>query len=189
MGPVATEPPLRDELLAAVPKLRAFAFSLTGNWDRSDDLVQETILRAWTNIEHFQRGSNLDAWLFTILRNALYSDHRKRKREVSDDGSYAAQLTTHPEQQAHLDHQDCLRALRKLSLPYQEVLLLVAAEGMSYEQAAEVCGVAVGTIKSRVNRAREKLSQLLSAEAGDFGPDRLYQAAVQVPGTLGVPSQ
>jgi RNA polymerase sigma-70 factor (ECF subfamily) len=76
--------------------------------------------------------------------------------------------------------------LQKLSLPNQEALLLVGAEGLSYEQAAEVCGVSVGTIKSRVNRARERLSQLLSAEAGDLGLDQVFQAASQSPDIFGV---
>jgi RNA polymerase sigma-70 factor (ECF subfamily) len=123
--------------------------------------------------------SNLNAWLFTILRNVLYSEHRKRKREISDDGSYASQLITHANQQAYVDYKDLLLALQKLPLQQREALLLVGAEGMSYEQAADVCGVAAGTIKSRVNRARERLSQLYSVEAGDLGPDQVLRAAAQ----------
>ena len=86
---------LRDDILASVPSLRAFAISLSGNGDRADDLVQETLLRALANIDSFQVGSNLPAWLFTILRNLFRSDYRKRRREVEDaDGSYAKTLKT-----------------------------------------------------------------------------------------------
>jgi RNA polymerase sigma factor (sigma-70 family) len=98
---------LRDQILAALPSLRAFATSLTGNRDRADDLVQDAILRAWANIDRFERGTNLNAWLFTILRNQFHSEYRKRKREVEDaDGSYAARLKTHPDQQSRLAFED-----------------------------------------------------------------------------------
>ena len=120
---------LRDDILASVPSLRAFAISLSGNGDRADDLVQETLLRAIANIDSFQPGSNLPAWLFTILRNLFRSDYRKRRREVED--------------------------------------------------AAAICGCAVGTIKSRVNRARSKLSALLYVDgADDFGPDNTVRAVI-----------
>src|SRR3982750_3651856 len=93
---------LRDDILATVPSLRAFAISLSGNADRADDLVQETMLRAIANIDSFQPGSNLPAWLFTILRNLFRSDYRKRRREVEDaDGTYAQSLKSHPEQSSH----------------------------------------------------------------------------------------
>jgi RNA polymerase sigma-70 factor (ECF subfamily) len=95
------EPALRDGLLAAVPSLRAFAISLCGHVDRADDLVQDTLLRALSNIDRFERGTNLNAWLFTILRNLFHSEYRKRRREVEDpDGSYAARLRVQPEQGA-----------------------------------------------------------------------------------------
>jgi RNA polymerase sigma-70 factor (ECF subfamily) len=171
---------VRDELLAAIPDLRAFAYSLTMNRDRADDLVQETILRAWASIERFERGSNTKAWLFTILRNVLYSEHRKRKREVADDGSYAARLTAQPDQQARLDFEDFQRALQKLPLPQREALLLIGAEDLSYEEAADICGVALGTLKSRVSRARERLALLLELTGTeDIGPDQVTRAAMQ----------
>src|ERR687897_2820925 len=98
------EPALRDALLAAVPSLRAFAISLCGQVDRADDLVQDTLLRALSHIDRFERGTNLNAWLFTILRNLFHSEYRKRKREVEDvDGTYAAKLKTALNQHAHLD--------------------------------------------------------------------------------------
>jgi RNA polymerase sigma-70 factor (ECF subfamily) len=162
---------LRDDILASVPSLRAFAISLSGNGDRADDLVQETLLRAIANIDSFQPGSNLPAWLFTILRNLFRSDYRKRRREVEDaEGNYAKTLKTQPSQGAHLD---------KLPQDQREALILVGASGFSYEDAAAICGCAVGTIKSRVNRARSKLSALLYVDgAEDFGPDDTVRAVI-----------
>jgi RNA polymerase sigma-70 factor (ECF subfamily) len=174
------EDTLRDQMLAAIPHLRAFAVSLTNNPDRADDLVQDTILRAWANGDRFERGTNLNAWLFTILRNLFHSEYRKRKREVEDgDGAFAARLKTHPNQQAHLDYEDFRIALAKLPLDQREALLLVGAQGMSYEEAAEVCNVAIGTVKSRVNRARAKLVVLLDLrDENDIGPDNVIKAAL-----------
>jgi RNA polymerase sigma-70 factor (ECF subfamily) len=175
------EPALRDALLAAVPSLRAFAISLCGQIDRADDLVQDTLLRALTNIDRFERGTNLNAWLFTILRNLFHSEYRKRRREVEDaDGSYASRLKAQPEQGSRLDFEDFRTALEKLPNDQREALLLVGASGFSYEEAAMICGCAVGTIKSRVNRARSRLAGLLAVDgAEDLGPDRMTRAALQ----------
>ena len=174
------EPELRDALLAAVPSLRAFAISLSGQVDRADDLVQDTLLRALANIDRFERGTNLNAWLFTILRNLFHSEYRKRRREVEDpDGSYAARLTVHPEQGSRLDFEDFRAALGNLPADQREALLLIGASGFSYEEAAQICECAVGTIKSRVNRARSSLAKLLSIDGiDDFGPDRTTQAVL-----------
>ena len=173
------EPALRDALLAATPNLRAFAISLSNDRSRADDLVQDTLVRAWANIDRFERGTNLNAWLFTILRNLFHSEYRKRKREVEDaDGSYAARLATAPEQNARLDFEDLRLALAKLSSDQREAVLLVGAEGFSYEEAAQICGTAVGTIKSRVNRARTRLAELMAIDVHELGPDRLTRAAL-----------
>jgi RNA polymerase sigma-70 factor (ECF subfamily) len=154
---------LRNDILAAVPSLRAFAISLSGNADRADDLVQETLLRALANIDSFQPGSNLPAWLFTILRNLFRSDYRKRRREVEDaEGNYAKTLKTQPSQNAHLEFEEFRTALDKLPQDQREALILVGASGFSYEDAASICGCAVGTIKSRVARGRVALEQLMS---------------------------
>ena len=171
---------LRNDILAAVPSLRAFAISLSGNADRADDLVQETLLRALANIDSFQPGSNLPAWLFTILRNLFRSDYRKRRREVEDaEGNYAKTLKTQPSQNAHLEFEEFRTALDKLPQDQREALILVGASGFSYEDAASICGCAVGTIKSRVNRARSKLAALLYVEgAEDFGPDETIRAVI-----------
>jgi RNA polymerase sigma-70 factor, ECF subfamily len=164
---------LRDDILASVPSLRAFAISLSGNGDRADDLVQETLLRALANINSFEPGSNMPAWLFTILRNLFRSEYRKRRREVEDaDGTYAQSLKSQPEQSGHVEFQEFRAALGKLPPDQREALILVGASGFSYEEAADICGCAVGTIKSRVNRARARLADMLSIESmEDFGPD------------------
>jgi len=164
---MTASPEVREAMLAALPSLRAFAMSLTHNVTSADDLVQDAILRAWKNLDRFEAGTNLQAWLFTILRNGFYSQLRKKRREVEDpDGSYAARLWAPPEQPAKCDVQDMLRALARLSPEHREALLLIVAEGLSYEDAARVCGVPVGTMKSRVNRARARLAQLLAVEPG-----------------------
>jgi RNA polymerase sigma-70 factor (ECF subfamily) len=170
---MSIDPTLRDTMLAAVPSLRAFGISLCGNVDRADDLVQETLLRALANIDSFQPGTNMSAWLFTILRNLFRSEYRKRRREVEDaDGSYAETLKSQPEQHSRIEFEEFRTALDKLPDDQREALILVGASGFSYEEAAEICGCAVGTIKSRVNRARTRLSNILSIDtADDFGPD------------------
>ena len=159
---------LRDDLLASIPNLRAFAVSLTGNSERADDLVQETLVKAWAKFHTFQEGTNLRAWLFTILRNEFYSQLRKRGREVEDaEGTYAARLATQPSQSAHMDLSDFRRALVQLPPDQREALVLVGASGFSYEEAADICGCAVGTIKSRVSRARNRLGELLGLDPGE----------------------
>src|SRR5437773_3573772 len=144
------DPSVREAVLAAVPSLRAFAISLCGNVDRADDLVQETLLRALANIDSFQPGTNMSAWLFTILRNLFRSEYRKRRREVEDaDGRYAESLKSQPEQTSRVEFQEFRAALNRIPDDQREALILVGASGFSYEEAAQICGCAVGTIKSR----------------------------------------
>src|SRR3712207_6701563 len=148
-------PDLRDSILQAVPHLRAFAMSLAGNADQADVLVQEAIVRGLGHIDQFQPGTSMQAWLFTILRNQFHTAYRRRRREVEDpDGAMAERLAVMPDQGARLDFRDMQTALAKLHVKQREALLLVAAEGVSYEEAARICRTNVGTIKSRVNRAR-----------------------------------
>jgi RNA polymerase sigma-70 factor, ECF subfamily len=150
--------------------LRAFGVSLCGDKERADDLVQETLFKAWNHLDSFKEGTNLKAWLFTILRNTYFSERRKRKREVEDaDGTYAARLATHPEQHGHMDMQDFRAVLVRLPDDQREALILVGAAGFSYEETAEICGCAVGTIKSRVNRARNRLADMLGLTEGEAG--------------------
>jgi RNA polymerase sigma-70 factor, ECF subfamily len=177
---MSLNPSVRDAMLSAVPSLRAFAISLCGNVDRADDLVQETLLRAWANIHSFEPGTNMSAWLFTILRNLFRSEYRKRRREVPDgEGTYAETMKTQPEQSSRVEFEEFRVALNKLPTDQREALVLVGASGFSYEEAAEICGCAVGTIKSRVNRARTRLAELMAIEsADDFGPDRELRAVL-----------
>jgi len=170
-----------DDLLSTIPSLRAFAISLSGKRDRADDLVQETLTKAWKHQDSFTPGTNLKAWLYAILRNEFYSQMRKKGREVEDvDGNFSSQLAVHAEQPGFLDLADMRIALTKLPADQREALLLVGASGLSYEETAEICGVAVGTIKSRVNRARRKLSELLNVEGeSEFGPDAEVEAIVR----------
>jgi RNA polymerase sigma-70 factor (ECF subfamily) len=155
----------KTELIAHIPRLRAFALSFCGNPDQADDLVQETLVKAWTHRDSFTEGTNLLAWLFTILRNAYFSQYRKRKREVPDiDGMYSSRLAVGPGQTSHIEMLELRVALARLPDNQREALLLAAAAGHSYEEVAQICGCAVGTIKSRVNRARRTLAEMLGIE-------------------------
>ncbi|MFS8036362.1 sigma-70 family RNA polymerase sigma factor [Xanthobacter sp. AM11] len=155
---------LRTQVLEFLPALRAFARSLTRNRTEADDLVQETLLKALSNMEKFDLGTNLRAWLFTILRNTYYTEIRRRRRE-NDGMSALAQQDTNigPSQEWSATLSSLKDALAKLPDDQREALVLVGAAGLSYEEAAEVCGCALGTIKSRVNRARAKLLVLMGA--------------------------
>jgi RNA polymerase sigma-70 factor (ECF subfamily) len=167
---MAATDPFLDQVTALLPALRAFGRSLCGDPARADDLVQDTVLKAWTNREQFQSGSNLKAWLFTILRNCYYSELRHRKFEVEDpEGVCAAQLSVAPVHDAKLHLRDLNKALQELPSDQREALVLVCATGLSYEEAADVCQVAVGTIKSRIARARDRLVELLGDDAAYVG--------------------
>ena len=176
----------KEALTASIPALRAFAVSLCGDPVRADDLIQETLMKAWGHRTSFQDGSNLRAWLFTILRNSYFSDCRKHRREVEDwDGSRTAGLAVHPEQQGHVDLVDLKAALAELPDDQREALILIGAAGLSYDEAAQISGCAIGTIKSRVNRARRKLGAMLGvAGAEEFGPDALSEAIVERTGRV-----
>lgn len=165
---------IENEILDIVPNLRAFARSLTHRHDVADDLVQETLLKSLKNIDKFEQGTNLRAWLFTILRNTFYSNLRKKSREVEDaDGNIAAQLVSGEEQTGRLEMRDFYHAFVQLPPAQREALILVGASGFSYDEAASICECAVGTIKSRVNRARQTLTEML-----DPGEDEVSSNAV-----------
>ncbi len=160
----------REDLLDALPALRAFAMSLTANMTRADDLVQETLLRAWQHQHRFTPGTNLNAWLFTILRNQFYSHARKRRREVEDaDGQAAAQLVAVPDQEDSAALSEVWVQLGKLPARQREALLLIATQGLTYEAAAALLGCQTGTVKSRVSRARATLVQTLGFDASWLG--------------------
>ena len=170
----------KTDLLAATRSLRAFAISLVGRADRADDLVQETLVKAWQHRMSFQMGTNMGAWLFTILRNEFYTQIRKRAREVEDaDGVIASKVAVQPSQHGHMDLNDVQSALMKLPVDQREAVLLVSASDLSYDEAAAVCGVATGTIKSRVNRGRAKLAEILGLNTTtESGPDAGFKAAL-----------
>lgn len=179
----------RDRLASAIPKLRAFAISLARDASKADDLVQDTILKAWSNIEKFDPATNLDAWLFTILRNTFYSSLRKTRREVQDsDGVHAATLSVKPAHDGHLAMQEFQRAFDQLSPEHREVLILVGASGFSCEEASAMMGVAIGTVKSRASRARKRLAELLHLKDGEdmfSGTDGATQAVVMRTAAVG----
>jgi RNA polymerase sigma-70 factor, ECF subfamily len=169
---------IKQDMVAAIPRLRAFAVSLCGNPDRADDLVQETLAKALLNIKSFTIGTNLLAWLFTILRNAYYSEFRKRRREVADiDGSLSGMLVSKANQDDHMEYLDFREALQKLPPDQREALILIGASGLSYEEAAEICKCAVGTMKSRVSRARSRLVELLQYDPGESQFDSSFPAS------------
>ena len=160
----------RDALVGHLPSLRAFAMSLTRNRASADDLVQDTIVKAWTNIEKFAVGTNLQAWLFTILRNTYYSSLRKGRRELADpDGIHAQRLFVKPDHDGRLAFAE-----------HREVLTLVGASGFSCEEAAVTMSVAVGTVKSRASRARKRLSELMGLAEGEDVLSGVGQAELAV---------
>lgn len=176
----------RDGLVAALPSLRAFAISLTRNVASADDLVQDTIVKAWTNIDKFQPGTNFQAWLFTILRNTFYSDRRKTRREVADpDGVHAGGLFVRPDHDGRLAYTEFETAFDKLSPEHREVLILVGASGFSIEEAAEMMGVAPGTVKSRASRARRRLANLMGLREGEDVLDAVDGQTMAVMGRSG----
>ncbi|MCW3835846.1 sigma-70 family RNA polymerase sigma factor [Sphingomonas canadensis] len=153
----------KDQLALVIPHLRAFGRSLSGSRDLADDLVQETLLKAWAARQRFQAGTNMRAWTFIILRNLYLSQMRRSRFRGEWDDLVADRLLAAPaSQDRHVELSDLQRALMHLPEPQREALILVGAGGFAYEEAAEICQVAVGTIKSRVARGRVALEGLLS---------------------------
>jgi len=159
------------EMVQLVPQLHTFARSLCRDGVHADDLVQEALLRAIDNIERFKPGTNLKAWLFTIVRNEHYSQLRRRKFEAHDISSdVLPEPSVPPDHDGELELRDLNRALAMLSAGQRAALILVSASGFSYEEAAAICGCAVGTIKSRVARARTSLLAMLEGRVHGFNP-------------------
>ena len=155
----------RRDLLAVTPHLRAFARGLTGRPDYADDLVQEAMIKAWSARDRFQPGTNMRAWTFTILRNHYISELRRNRRQVDYDEDAAERLLiVNPDQEDHVHLSDLDAALQQLSPERREAVVLVGAGGFTYEEAADICGCAVGTMKSRVSRARNDLAVILEGE-------------------------
>ena len=159
-----SDPDFKDELAAVIPHLRAFGRSLSGSRDLADDLVQETLLKAWAARKRFQAGTNMRAWTFIILRNLFLSQMRRARFKGEWDELTAAKILAAPaSQDRHIELGDMQRALMHLPQPQREALILVGAGGFAYEEAAEICGCAVGTIKSRVARGRVALEALMTS--------------------------
>lgn len=173
--PVSTKRQTSDferDMIAQLPALRAFSRSLCGRQGVADDMVQNALANAWRARERFEPGSNMKAWLFTIVRNEFYSHTRRAWRETHWDAEQSEAIPSAPdEQQWTMELGDVARALRKLPDTQREALVMVAAGGVSYEDAAKICNVAIGTVKSRVARARVALAKLLEGKTAL--PDRL----------------
>ncbi len=162
----AVETRLRAELVKWIPNLRAFALSLTQSAQHSDDLVQDTLVKALSNLDKFQEGTNMRAWMFTILRNSFFNDIRYQKYHQTaplDDVAPSA-LETRATQEKFLEYKDVLKGLGILAPEQREALVLIAAEGLSYEDAAAICKCPVGTGKSRLSRARRHLESYMNGD-------------------------
>lgn len=156
----------REGIIAAIPKLRAYATSLLGSATDADDLVQEALTRAWKSRHTFEWGTNLNAWMFRILRNEFLSDASKRRRIVADvDDLMASRLACAPDQEWRVEFADVVAALSRLSNELREAVLLVVAAGHSYEDAAEICACSVTAMKQRVRRAKLRLADLTDPQA------------------------
>jgi RNA polymerase sigma-70 factor, ECF subfamily len=191
-----TDDTFKEDLLELIPFLRAFARSLCGNQETADDLAQETLVKAWQSRKTFAPGTNLKAWLFTILRNQFYSDRRRAWRQAPWDQDAAERIPgLSSEQTWAAELSDTARALSCLSDEQREALILVGAGGFSYEDAAAICKCAVGTVKSRVARARKTLLTILDGEeplpqtsqrqAGDAAHEILAHLDRLAPGMAG----
>lgn len=164
------EADFKRALADVAPHLRAFARALCGSRDQADDLAQETMLRAWAARDRYAAGTNFKAWTFTILRNHFYSEARRSRFHGEYDEQMAERTLRAPAgQESALELSDVLRALSAIPDTYREALILVAAGNLSYEEVAEICGIALGTVKSRVCRARAMLAQIIeSGQLPDF---------------------
>ncbi|MFM9937614.1 MAG: sigma-70 family RNA polymerase sigma factor [Novosphingobium sp.] len=165
---LAADQKFRDDLVALIPSLRSFARGLCGWRDMADDLAQDAMMRGWAARGSFTPGTNFRAWMFMILRNQFYTMIRKNKRMTSWDPEVAERvLVEAPGQQGAIHVADVAKALQKLPAEQREVLLLVGANGVSYDEAAEIIGCAIGTIKSRLARGRKALALIIDGAPGD----------------------
>jgi RNA polymerase sigma-70 factor (ECF subfamily) len=179
----------RVKLIELLPFLRAFARTLCGNRDGADDLAQDAIKTAWQKRHMFEPGTNLKAWLFTIQRNSYYSTYRRVWRQTEwNEAAMERRLVTEASQVAGLELTDLKRAMTLLPDEQREALILVGAGGFQYHEAAAICGCAVGTMKSRVSRARHTLTSLMDNSvrlpASKEGAAEAYEGIVAELGTL-----
>lgn len=175
----------KHELTALIPFLRAFSRSLCPHGSKAEDLAQEALLKAWRARATFQPGTNLKAWLFTILRNEFYSRARREWRQMPWDETAAARIPAAANQQQwHLELCDVAEGLRRLPSEQREALILIGAGGFSYEEVSEICGCAIGTIKSRVSRARDRLALILAEGSQPADGRRPSDAMASILGQL-----
>lgn len=171
----------RAQMIAIIPSLRAFARGLCGNRELADDLAQDAMMRAWGAQDSFTPGTNFRAWIFMILRNQFYTTMRKNSRMTSWDPEAAERLLVEAApQQHHIHMSDVEKALQKLSPEQREILLIVGAGGASYEEAAEITGCAIGTVKSRLARGRVALAALINGPEEDKQPPIMNRPDGQV---------
>jgi len=169
----------RRELVQVLPHLRAFARGLSGRPDFADDLVQEAVVKAWTARARYQQGTNMRAWTFAILRNHFLSEMRRAGRQTElDDDAVERLLVTDADQEGAIHLSDMEAALQQLAPERREAVLLVGASGFSYEDAAEIAGCPIGTMKSRVARARADLARMLDADI-DLPPSTATKRGAQ----------
>lgn len=171
-GPVEEQlEEFRAQMIALIPSLRAFARGLCRDRDLADDLAQEAMMRAWAARNSFTLGTNFRAWMFMIVRNQFYTSKRKSARLASWDPEAAERLLVHPpNQEMHFNLLDLDKALNRLPVQQREMLLLVAGAGMSYEEASDVAGCSLGTVKSRLARGRAALMRLIEGEDSSEQP-------------------
>ncbi|MCG9916477.1 MAG: sigma-70 family RNA polymerase sigma factor [Phenylobacterium sp.] len=164
----ALDAAFKAEIVTLIPHLRAFARTLCGNATAADDLAQDAMMKAWDARASFQMGTNMKAWTFMILRNQFYSEKRRSWRQTQLDQEAAERtLVAVDDPEAPVALNELRLSLGMLPPEQREALILVGAGGFAYEEAAEICGVAVGTVKSRVSRARRALLAILEAGAYD----------------------
>ena len=170
---------LSKPMIAAIPRLRAYAASLCRNREDAEDLLQSTLLKGWAKLDAFEAGSNMDAWMFTIMRNHFYSEYRRKRGEARRINNPVGAAGTNPTQFARLAYSEFCNALGNLEPSDRRALLLVGATGLSYGEVASLCGCPIGTVKSRVSRARTTLARRL--EIGKrkslFEADAVFSAA------------
>ncbi|MGH6649880.1 MAG: sigma-70 family RNA polymerase sigma factor [Sphingopyxis sp.] len=162
-------------LAGVIPHLRAYGRSLSGNPDLADDLTQDTMVKAWASRDRFEAGTSIKAWTFVILRNTFLSQMRRNKFVGDyDETAVERTLSTPASQEDSGEMADLQRGLMELPQDQREALILVGAGGMSYEEAASICGCALGTMKSRVSRARTALEEIMTE--GQFSQKRAEAA-------------
>jgi RNA polymerase sigma-70 factor (ECF subfamily) len=170
------DPPLpQQDLVAAIPRLRRYARVLTGDPSRADDLVQETLARGWEKRRLWAAGTDLRAWLFTIMHNVFVNQRAHARRDAQrlslDDkeNGIARELSVRPNQQLRVELSDIARELDRLPCEQREVLLLAAVEELRYEEIAALLGIPIGTVMSRLSRAREKLRRAMEPDSAIVG--------------------